>query len=63
LFITGDYGNEALDAIDATGRPYLLKPFELGIFVHELRALLDPLEGPKASGRSTDQTRSHISAA
>ncbi|HEY7234583.1 MAG TPA: response regulator [Gemmatimonadaceae bacterium] len=63
LFITGDYGNEALDAIDATGRPYLLKPFELGIFVHELRALLDPLEGPKSSGRSTVQARSDISAA
>jgi len=40
-----------------------LKPFELGIFVHELRALLDPLEGPKTNGRSTIQTRSDISAA
>jgi len=35
----------------------------LGIFVHELRALLDPLEGPKTNGRSTIQTRSDISAA
>ena len=63
LFITGDYGEQALAAIEATGRPYLLKPFELGIFVHELRALLDPLEGPKTNGRSTIQTRSDISAA
>jgi DNA-binding response OmpR family regulator len=63
LFITGDYGEQALDAIDATGRPYLLKPFELGIFVHELRALLDPLGGPKSNGHSTVQTRSDISAA
>jgi len=63
LFITGDYGEQALAAIEATGRPYLLKPFELGIFVHELRTLLDPLEGPKTNGRSTVQTRSDISAA
>jgi DNA-binding response OmpR family regulator len=63
LFITGDYGEQALDAIDATGRPYLLKPFELGIFVHELRALLDPLGGPKSNGHSTVQTQSDISAA
>lgn len=63
LFITGDYGEQALSAIEASGRPYLLKPFELGIFVHELRALLDPLEGPKANGRSDAQPRSDISAA
>lgn len=63
MFITGDYGDQALDAIEATGRPYLLKPFELGIFVHELRALIDPIEGPKASGRSAAQTSSDISAA
>lgn len=64
LFITGDYGEQALSAIEATGRPYLLKPFELGIFVHELRTLIDPLEGPKTNGRSTSQTRdSDISAA
>ena len=63
LFITGDYGDQALDAIEATGRPYLLKPFELGIFVHELRALIDPLEGPKVNGRSAAQNRSDISAA
>ena len=64
LFITGDYGEQALGAIEATGRPYLLKPFELGIFVHELRALLDPIEGPKTNGRNhTIETRSDISAA
>jgi DNA-binding response OmpR family regulator len=64
LFITGDYGDQALNAIEATGRPYLLKPFELGIFVHELRALLDPVGGPKTNGRSTSQPRSSdISAA
>jgi DNA-binding response OmpR family regulator len=64
LFITGDYGEQALAAIEATGRPYLLKPFELGIFVHELRALLDPLQGPQTNGRSTTvQPRSDISAA
>jgi DNA-binding response OmpR family regulator len=64
IFITGDYGEQALTAIEATGRPYLLKPFELGIFVHELRALLDPLGGPTANGRSHTQPRSSdISAA
>ncbi|HEY2374719.1 MAG TPA: response regulator [Gemmatimonadaceae bacterium] len=63
LFITGDYGEQALDAIDATGRPYLLKPFELGIFVNELRALIDPLEGPRTNGRGAVQSRSDISAA
>jgi DNA-binding response OmpR family regulator len=64
LFITGDYGEQALSAIEVTGRPYLLKPFELGIFVHELRTLIDPLEGPKTNGRSTSHTRdSDISAA
>ena len=64
LFITGDYGEQALSAIEATGRPYLLKPFELGIFVHELRALLDPHEGPQANGRNSSQQRStDISAA
>jgi DNA-binding response OmpR family regulator len=64
LFITGDYGEQALSAIEATGRPYLLKPFELGIFVHELRSLLDPNEGPQATGRKSTQTHSSdISAA
>jgi DNA-binding response OmpR family regulator len=63
LFITGDFGEEALMAIEATGRPYLLKPFELGIFVHELRALLDPLGGPKSNGHTSLQPRSDISAA
>ena len=64
LFITGDYGEQALSAIEATGRPYLLKPFELGIFVHELRTILDPLEGPKTNGRGATQPRSSdISAA
>lgn len=64
LFITGDYGEQALSAIESTGRPYLLKPFELGIFVHELRTLIDPLEGPRTNGRSTSPTRdSDISAA
>lgn len=64
LFITGDYGEQALSAIEATGRPYLLKPFELGIFVHELRALLDPHEDPQAAGRNNPQPRSSdISAA
>jgi len=63
LFITGDYGEQALAAIEATGRPYLLKPFELGIFVHELRAMLDPLQGPLTNGRSTVQPQSDISAA
>jgi DNA-binding response OmpR family regulator len=63
LFITGDYGEGALAAIEATGRPYLLKPFELGIFVHELRALLDPLGGPKTNGRTAVQPRTDISAA
>jgi DNA-binding response OmpR family regulator len=64
LFITGDYGEQALSAIEGTGRPYLLKPFELGIFVHELRTLIDPLEGPRTNGRGTSQTRdSDISAA
>ena len=63
LFITGDYGEQALAAIEATGRPYLLKPFELGIFVHELRALIDPIEGPKTNGHASVQNRSDISAA
>ena len=64
LFITGDYGEQALHLIEATGRPYLLKPFELGIFVHELRALLDPLEGPRTNGRGATESRStDISAA
>ena len=64
LFITGDYGEPALNAIEATGRPYLLKPFELGIFVHELRTLLDPLEGPKTNGRTSSESHSSdISAA
>jgi DNA-binding response OmpR family regulator len=63
LFITGDYGEAALAAIEGTGRPYLLKPFELGIFVHELRALLEPHGGPKTNGRSAVPERTDISAA
>lgn len=63
LFITGDYGEQALNAVERTARPYLLKPFELGIFVHELRALLDPLEGPKSNGHGALEPRSDISAA
>jgi len=63
MFITGDYGEQALSAIDATGRPNILKPFEVGIFVHELRALIDPLDGPRTNGHATVHTRSDISAA
>jgi DNA-binding response OmpR family regulator len=63
LFITGDYGEDALATIEGTGRPYLLKPFELGLLVHELRALLDPLGGPKTNGHSAVQNRSDITAA
>ena len=63
LFITGDYSDQALEAIEATKRPYLLKPFELGIFVHELRSLLDPLEGPRTNGRGAAHPRTDISAA
>ena len=50
LFMTGDFGEQALGAIEKTGRPYLLKPFELGIFVHELRVLLNPVKGPESNG-------------
>lgn len=63
LFITGDFGEQALSAIEATGRPYLLKPFELGIFVHELRSLLDPLQGPESNGHGASQTSADASAA
>ena len=63
MFITGDYGEQALDAIEGSGRPYLLKPFELGIFVHELRALIDPVDGPKTGSSSSVPARSDISAA
>jgi DNA-binding response OmpR family regulator len=50
LFMTGDFGEQAIGAIEQTGRPYLLKPFELGLFVHELRGLLNPVTAPEASG-------------
>lgn len=63
LFITGDFGEQALQAIETTGRPYLLKPFELGIFVHELRSLLDPLRGPESNGHRADQKSADASAA
>jgi DNA-binding response OmpR family regulator len=63
LFITGDFGEEALGEIDKTGRRYLLKPFELGIFVHELRALLDPLHGPGSNGHSASHPSADASAA
>jgi DNA-binding response OmpR family regulator len=63
LFITGDFGEQALVAIEATGRPYLLKPFELGIFVHELRSLLDPLQGPGSNGHSATHKSADASAA
>ena len=63
LFITGDFGIPALDAIESTGCRYLLKPFELGIFVHELRALLDPLEGPNKNGQGKEHPSADASAA
>lgn len=63
LFITGDFGEQALNAIEATGRPYLLKPFELGIFVHELRALLEPLQDPGSNGSASDKPSADASAA
>jgi len=64
LFITGDFSEQALVAIEATRRPYLLKPFELGIFVHELRSLLDPLQGPGSNGhRADDHPSADASAA
>jgi two-component system phosphate regulon response regulator OmpR len=63
LFITGDFSEQALVAIEATGRPYLLKPFELGIFVHELRSLLDPLQGPGTNGHTTAHPPADASAA
>ena len=63
LFITGDYGDQAIDAIEATGCRSLLKPFELGIFVHELRSLLDPLTGPETNGHSATHPSADASAA
>jgi CheY-like chemotaxis protein len=63
LFITGDFGEQALQAIEGTGRRYLLKPFELGIFVHELRSLLDPLQGPESNGHRAAQKSADASAA
>ena len=62
MFITGDFGEQALVAIEATGRPSLLKPFELGIFVHELRTLLDPL-GPGSNGHGVTTPPADASAA
>ena len=63
LFITGDFAEPALVAIEATGCPYLLKPFELGIFVHELRALLDTSAPPETDARADAARRSDASAA
>ena len=64
LFITGDFSNDGLEAIERTGRPYLLKPFELGIFVHELRTLIDPLLGPGNNGHGAEpQSSADASAA
>lgn len=65
LFITGDFREEGLEAIERTGRPYLLKPFELGIFIHELRSLLDPIAGPGSNGKSaaSDASSADASAA
>lgn len=51
LFMTGDFSEQALNAIEQTGRPYLLKPFELGIFVHELRLLLEPVKAAETNGQ------------
>ena len=62
LFITGDFGEQALLAIEATGRPSLLKPFELGIFVHELRSLLEPV-GPGSNGHGVLHPPADASAA
>lgn len=39
LFMTGDYSRQGLGLIENTGRPYLLKPFEIAILVHELHHL------------------------
>jgi DNA-binding response OmpR family regulator len=63
LFITGDFGEQALVAIEQTGCPYLLKPFELGIFVHELRSLLEPLRGPETNGQKAEHPPADASAA
>jgi DNA-binding response OmpR family regulator len=63
LFITGDYGEQALEGIESTGCRSLLKPFELGIFVHELRSLLDPLTGPETNGHSAQHPSADASAA
>lgn len=54
LFITGDVSEPTLQAIEATSCPYLLKPFELGILVHELRALLEPVDEPAQTERRAD---------
>jgi hypothetical protein len=40
-----------------------LKPFELGIFVHELRSLLDPLQGPESNGHRAAEKSADASAA
>lgn len=63
LFMTGDFSEQALAAIEETGRPYLLKPFELGIFVHELRTLLDPLKGPESNGHGSEDSSADVTAA
>lgn len=40
LFITGDVSPEAIDRVQRTGCPYLLKPFDLDTAVHAVVALL-----------------------
>lgn len=65
LFITGDFAEEGLAAIERTGRPYLLKPFELGIFVHELRSLLESVIAASngGAGSSDSESSPDVSAA
>lgn len=55
IFVTGDPGDPTRARMEKTGASYLLKPFEIGLLVNSLRAIIDT-EGVRPAARTSEQT-------
>lgn len=56
IFVTGDPGEETYRRLEQTGATYLFKPFEVGLLVNALRALIQS-EGVRLIPQSDQSSR------
>lgn len=59
LFMTGDYEEASLRNIEATGCPFVLKPFEVGFLVDQLLALAMPPAPAKPAHDDAEHRSGH----